>query len=131
MLCQYSKDNFNSDFIFITHYPTSKRPFYTHVDPEDPEFTLSFDLLYRGVEITTGGQRRDNVDSMREGLKLKGLDEDQFSFYLEAFAVGMPQHGGIGMGLERLTQKFLLLDNAKEAGLFPRDINRIDTLLSK
>lgn len=131
MLCKYAKENFGSDFIFITHYPTSKRPFYTAEDENDKGFTKSFDALYRGVEITTGGQRRDNVESMKEGLEMKGLSAEQFDFYLQAFATGMPPHGGIGMGLERLTQKFLELDNVKEATLFPRDINRIDTLLSQ
>lgn len=130
MLCQYAKEHWGSDFIFITHYPVKKRPFYTYEDPNDKGYTCSFDLLYRGVEITTGGRRRDNVASMMEGLEMKGLKPDQFEFYLQAFATGMPPHGGIGMGLERVTQKLMGLDNAKEACLFPRDINRIDTLLS-
>ena len=130
MLCEYSQKEWGSDFIFITHYPVSKRPFYTKEDSEDPGYTKSFDCLYRGVEITTGGQRRDNVAEMEEGLKLKGLKADQFSFYLQAFATGMPPHGGIGMGLERLTQKFLGLSNVKQATTFPREINRIDNLLS-
>lgn len=119
-----------SDFIFITHYPVSKRPMYTMEDAEDPGYTKSFDLLFRGVEITTGGQRRHEHDSLVEGIKMKGLDPEKFSFYLQAFKYGMPPHGGWGMGLERLTQKMLGLANVKEATLFPRDINRIDTLLS-
>jgi len=131
MLCQYASEHFNSDFIFITHYPVSKRSFYTYEDENDLGFTKSFDLLFRGVEITTGGQRRHTVELMLAGLKEKGLDPKIFSFYLQAFKVGMPPHGGIGMGLERLTQKFLGLQNVKEASLFPREINRIDTLLQK
>lgn len=130
-LCEYAKENLNSDFIFITHYPVSKRPFYTYEDEEDPGFTKSFDLLFRGVEITTGGQRVHDYGTLVEKIKDKGLDPDNFSFYLQAFKYGLPPHGGWGMGLERLTQKFTGVHNVKEATLFPRDINRIDTLLSK
>ncbi|MFC1721176.1 aspartate--tRNA(Asn) ligase [Patescibacteria group bacterium] len=130
-LCEYARDKFDSDFIFITHYPVSKRPFYTHEDEDDKGFTKSFDLLFRGVEITTGGQRRHTYDSVVDGIKGKGLNPDDFSFYLQAFKTGMPPHGGIGMGLERLTQKMLNLDNVKKATLFPREINRIDSLLNE
>lgn len=130
-LCQYAREHLGSDFIFVTHYPVSKRPFYTYEDENDPGFTKSFDLLFRGVEITTGGQRRHTYEMLVEGAKLKGLDPEKFAFYAQAFRFGMPPHGGWGMGLERLTQKFLGLENVKEATLFPRDINRIDTLLSK
>lgn len=130
-LCEYALKEFGSDFIFVTHYPTKKRPFYTFVDPEDPEHTYSFDLLFRGVEITTGGRRVHEYDEYLKRLESKGLDPKNFAFYLQAFKYGMPPHGGWGMGLERLTQKFLGLSNVKEATLFPRDINRIDTLLSK
>ncbi len=128
-LCEWSKKEKESDFIFITHYPVSKRPMYTFEDPEDPGYTKSFDLLFRGVEITTGGQRRHEYDNLIEGIKMKGLDPEKFSYYLQAFKYGMPPHGGWGMGLERLTQKMLGLGNIKEATLFPRDINRIDQLL--
>ncbi len=131
MLCEYSKKEWGSDFVFITHYPVSKRPFYTKEDENDVGFTKSFDCLYRGVEITTGGQRRDGLEDVIDGLRIKGLNPDKFNFYLQAFKVGMPPHGGIGMGLERLTQKFLGLDNVKRASAFPREINRIDSLLSE
>lgn len=129
-LCEWAKREHDSDFVFVTHYPVSKRPFYTYEDPEDPGYTKSFDLLFRGVEITTGGQRRHDYDNLVAGAKMKGLDPDNFSFYFQAFKYGMPPHGGWGMGLERLTAKFLNLPNVKEATLFPRDINRIDSLLS-
>ncbi|HEX8947213.1 MAG TPA: aspartate--tRNA(Asn) ligase [Candidatus Paceibacterota bacterium] len=128
-LCEWAKRERGSDFIFITHYPVSKRPMYTFEDPEDPGYTKSFDLLFRGVEITTGGQRWHRYEDILEGIKKKGLDPEKFSFYLQAFKYGMPPHGGWGMGLERLTQKFIGLDNVKEAAVFPRDINRIDVLL--
>ena len=129
-LCEWSKKEHDSDFIFVTHYPVSKRPMYTMEDQTDPGFTNGFDLLFRGVEITTGGQRRHEYQNLVDGIKMKGLDPEKFSYYLQAFKYGMPPHGGWGMGLERLTAKFLGLANVKEATLFPRDINRIDTLLS-
>ena len=130
-LCEYSAKELGSDYIFITHYPVSKRPFYTYEDEADPGFTKSFDLLFRGVEITTGGQRVHNHQDLTERIKAKGLDPEKFHFYLQAFKYGLPPHGGWGMGLERLTQKICGVDNVKEATLFPRDINRIDTLNSK
>lgn len=129
-LCEYAARELGSDFIFITHYPVSKRPFYTMEDPEDPGFTKSFDLLFRGVEILSGSQRVHDYDTLVEKIRSKGLDPEKFSFYLMAFKYGLPPHGGIGMGLERLTQKYLGIDNVKEATLFPRDMNRIDVLLS-
>jgi nondiscriminating aspartyl-tRNA synthetase len=129
-LCEYSASELGSDFIFITHYPVQKRPFYTLEDAEDPGFTKSFDLLFRGVEITTGGQRVHDIEMLKQKATEKGLDPDKFSFYLQAFKYGIPPHGGWGMGLERLTAKLCGIKNVKEATLFPRDINRIDTLLS-
>jgi nondiscriminating aspartyl-tRNA synthetase len=130
-LCEYAKNELGSDFIFITHYPVSKRPFYTYEDETDPGFTKSFDLLFRGVEITTGGQRVHDPEMMIKKIKERNLEPERFSFYLQAFQYGMPPHGGWGMGLERLTAKICGVANVKEATLFPRDINRIDTLLSK
>ena len=130
-LSEYALKELNSDFIFITHYPVSKRPFYTYEDEEDKGFTKSFDLLFRGVEIATGGQRVHDYNTLLEKLKEKNLDPNDFSFYLQAFKYGMPPHGGWGMGLERLTQKIFNLDNVKEATLFPREMNRIDKLLSE
>lgn len=129
-LSEWAKSEHNSDFIFITHYPVAKRPMYTMEDPEDVGFTKSFDLLFRGVEITTGGQRRHEYHNLVDGMVMKGLKPDMFSYYLQAFKYGMPPHGGFGMGLERLTAKMVGIDSVKEATLFPRDLNRIDTLLS-
>lgn len=129
-LCEYAKEELGSDFIFITHYPVSKRPFYTYEDENDLGYTKSFDLLFRGVEITTGGQRVHDLETLKEKITAKGLKPESFSFYLQAFKHGIPPHGGWGMGLERLTAKFCGVKNVKEATLFPRDINRIDTLLS-
>jgi nondiscriminating aspartyl-tRNA synthetase len=130
-LCEYARTELNSDFIFITHYPVSKRPFYTYEDETDPGFTKSFDCLFRGVEITTGGQRVHNAEDLMRRMEMKGLKPENFSYYLQIFKMGIPPHGGWGMGLERLTAKFTGAKNVKEATLFPRDINRIDTLLSQ
>jgi nondiscriminating aspartyl-tRNA synthetase len=130
-LCEYAAKELGSDFIFITHYPTTKRPFYTMEDPEDPGFSKCFDLLYRGVEISSGNQRVHDYDALVKKMEWKGLNPEQFSFYLQAFKYGMPPHGGFALGLERITQKYLGLENVKQASLFPRDINRIDNRLSK
>lgn len=129
-LCQWSKKEKGSDFIFITHYPVSKRPFYVYEDEEDPGFTKSFDLLFRGLEITTGGQRIHDHDTLVNNVRSRGLDPEKFSFYLQAFQYGMPPHGGSAIGLERFTARLLNIPNIKEAAVFPRDINRIDTLLN-
>ena len=130
-ICEYAAEKWGSDFVFVTHYPVSKRPFYTMEDMQDPGNTKSFDLLYRGVEIVSGSQRVHDYEMLVDKIKSKGLDPEKFEFYLMAFKYGIPPHGGIGMGLERLTQKFLGLENVKEATLFPRDINRIDQRLSQ
>jgi nondiscriminating aspartyl-tRNA synthetase len=130
-LSEYAKEKLNSEFIFVTHYPVAKRPMYTYEDEEDPGHTKSFDLLFRGVEITTGGQRVNDYETLVEKIKGKGLNPDDFSFYLQAFKYGMPPEGGLGMGLERLTARLLNLPNVKEATLFPRDLNRIDVRLSQ
>ena len=92
-----------SDFVFVTHYPGRKRPFYTMDDPEDPRYTLSFDLLFRGMEITTGGQRIHNYGQQVEKLKARGMEPEDFSGYLLFHKHGAPPHGGLGIGLERLT----------------------------
>ncbi|MEK7508396.1 MAG: aspartate--tRNA(Asn) ligase, partial [Patescibacteria group bacterium] len=129
-LGEYAKRKYDSDFIFITHYPTKKRPMYTYPDETDPEYTKSFDLLFRGVEITTGGQRLNDYNQLVENIRKWGLDPANFSFYLQAFKYGMPPEGGLAIGLERLTAKLLGVDNVKQATLFPRDLNRIDLQIS-
>jgi len=124
-ICEYAQKKYGSEFIFITHFPTKKRPFYTMPDPDSPKETLSFDLLFRGVEITTGGQRIHLYEDYVSKMKERGMDLRKFEDYLKAFRYGMPPHGGIGIGLERLTMKFAGLENIREASLFPRDINRL------
>jgi len=130
-LSEYAKKEFGSDFIFITNFPRQKRPFYTMDDPEDAGTTKCYDLLFRGIELLSGNQREHRYNVLVEKMKWKGLDPEKFDFYLQAFKYGMPPHGGLAMGLERLTARFLNIQNIKEATLFPRDINRIDKRLSE
>lgn len=130
-LCEYAHKKFGSDFIFVTHYLVKKRPFYTYEDENDQGYTKSFDLLFRGLEITTGGQRINDYDKLVANIKAWKLDPEKFSYYLESFKYGMPPEGGLAIGLERITAKLLGIENIKEATLFPRDLNRIDTLLSE
>ncbi|MBI4087953.1 aspartate--tRNA(Asn) ligase [Candidatus Kaiserbacteria bacterium] len=130
-ICDWAKKEKGSDFVFITHYPVSKRPFYTYEDEEDPGFTNSFDLLFRGLEITTGGQRVHNHAMLVKRIEERGMKPEQFSYYLQAFKYGMPPHGGSATGLERITARTLELQNVKEATLFPRDLNRIDVRLTQ
>ena len=125
MLGKYAKKQFNSDFIFITHYPSKKRPFYTMDDPADPEYTLSFDLLFRGLEITSGGQRVHDYKQQVEKMEKLGMNPEEFATYLMLHKYGAPPHGGLGLGLERLTMHLLGAKNVREATMFPRDINRV------
>ncbi|MFA4998944.1 MAG: aspartate--tRNA(Asn) ligase [Candidatus Paceibacterota bacterium] len=129
-ICKFSKEKYDSDLIFITHYPTKKRPFYTYQDPEDENYTLSFDLLCRGLEIVTGGQRIHQYKKLLENIKKWGNKPEDFSFYLQAFKYGMPPEGGFAFGLERVVKQILELENLREASAFPRDMERIDQRLS-
>ena len=114
-----------SEFVFVTHYPTAKRPFYAMEDEENPQVTKSFDLLFRGLEVTTGGQRIHDYAAQLAKMKARGMDPEQFESYLQIHKHGMPPHGGLGMGLERFTARLLEQDNVRRACLFPRDIHRI------
>lgn len=129
-ICRYVLERYGSDLAFITHYPTSKRPFYTYPDPEDPEYTLSFDLLGKGLEWLTGGQRIHEYEKLLKNIKGRGLNPSDFALYLEAFKYGMPPEGGFAFGAERITMQILGLGNVKEASLFPRDMERVDLRLS-
>jgi len=122
---QYAKEEYDSDFIALTHYPTNMRPFYTMPDEDNPEETKSFDLIFRGTEMVTGSQRIHQYDKLVANIKKFGLDPKDFSFYLQAFKYAMPPHGGWGMGLERIVYKLLGLKSIKEAVLFPRDVKRL------
>jgi nondiscriminating aspartyl-tRNA synthetase len=124
-LCEYAQKEYGSEFIFVTHFPAAKRPFYAMNDREDPRVALSFDLLFRGLEITTGGQRIHNYTEQIEKMKSLGMDIEDFSSYLDIHKYGMPPHGGLGIGLERLLMKLLNQQNIRQASMFPRDINRL------
>jgi nondiscriminating aspartyl-tRNA synthetase len=130
-ICEYAKRELGSDFVFITHFPNTKRAFYTYADPENPDSTLSFDLLFRGLEINSGSKRIHNYQDLLTKMESRGMDPEKFSFYLQAFKYGMPPHGGCSTGLERITARMLELTNVKEASSFPRDMTRIDTPLSE
>lgn len=125
LIGEYFKSEYGADFVFVTHYPSKKRPFYAMDDPEDKEFTLSFDLLFRGLEITTGGQRIHDYETLLKKIAEKGMDIEGMEDYLDCFKYGMPPHGGLGIGLERLTMKMIGEDNVREACLFPRDMTRL------
>ena len=122
---QYAKDKFNSDFIFITHYPWSDRPFYTMPSREDEKETYGFDLLYNGLEIVTGGQRIHKHEELVLNMKKKKVTPEGMEFYLNTFKYGIPPHGGWAMGSERIIKQMLGLDSIKEAVLFPRDVKRL------
>ncbi len=126
LIGQYFKEECNADFVFVTHYPSKKRPFYAMEDPSDPVFTLSFDCLFHGMEITTGGQRIHDYHMLMEKLAARGMTEEGIEYYLNAFKYGMPPHGGLGIGLERLTMKLLGEDNVRETTMFPRDLSRLE-----
>lgn len=125
LLCKYAEKEFGSEFIFVTHYPSAKRPFYAMDDPENPKYTLSFDLLFRGIEITTGGQRIHDYNEQVKKMKDRGMNVDAFESYLMVHKYGVPPHGGLGLGLERLTMHLLGFKNVRNASIFPRDINRV------
>ena len=126
LIGKYFKEEYDADFVFVTHYPSKKRPFYAMDDPEDTRYTLSFDLLYHGLEITTGGQRIHDLSMLEEKIEAKDMTEEGLEQYLDAFRFGMPPHGGLGIGLERLTMQLLGEDNVREACLFPRDMSRLE-----
>ncbi|MDY5349320.1 MAG: aspartate--tRNA(Asn) ligase [Candidatus Ventricola sp.] len=119
-------EDYGSEFVFVTHYPSKKRPFYAADDPEDPRYTLSFDLLFRGLEVTTGGQRIHDYGEQVNKLIRKGMDPEDFAGYLMIHKYGTCPHGGLGLGLERLTSKLVGENNVREACLFPRDQQRIE-----
>jgi len=129
-ICNWAKEEYGSPFVFITHYPVEKRPFYTMPDPKDEKHTLSFDLLGIQEEWVTGGQRINDYDSLLENMKKWKIDPKSLEIYLQAFRYGMPKEGGFAMGIERITKDLLGLKNIREASLFPRDMERVDEKLS-
>lgn len=126
LIGRYFKEEYDSDFVFVTHYPSKKRPFYAMDDPADPKFTLSFDLLFKGLEVTTGGQRIHDYQEILAKMEKRNMDPEDIASYLMIFKYGMPPHGGLGIGLERLTMRLLDEQNVRETSLFPRDVTRLE-----
>ncbi len=124
-LAEWARQEHGSDFLFVTGYPMVKRPFYTHPDPARPAYSNSFDLLFRGTELVTGGQRLHIYGDYLAALARAGYPTEPFETYLEAFRHGMPPHGGFAIGLERLLTQLLGLPNVRLATLFPRDMGRV------
>lgn len=125
MLGEYFAKKENSDFVWVTGYPTRKRPFYTKAREDNHEVSRGFDLIFRGMEIITGGQRINDYNELVNSIQSRGLKPEDFEYYLQAFRYGMPPEGGFALGLERLTARLLDLENIRLTTLFPRDINRL------
>jgi nondiscriminating aspartyl-tRNA synthetase len=124
-LGEWARREFGSDFLFVIGYPMVKRPFYTHPDPTHPAYSRSFDLLFRGLELVTGGQRLHRYEEYLSSLAARNMPLEPFEDYLQAFKYGMPPHGGFAIGLERWIARLLELPNIREATLFPRDLTRL------
>jgi nondiscriminating aspartyl-tRNA synthetase len=121
----WAQREYGSDFLYVTGYPTAKRAFYTHPEPGRPEYSNSFDLIFRGVELVSGSQRLHRYDDYLAALQARGLDPAAFGGYLEAFRHGMPPHGGFAIGLERWIARLVDAPNVRETTLFPRDLHRL------
>lgn len=128
-ICAYSAQNLGSDLIFISHFLTKKKPFYVYPDPANPVYAFSVDLLGRGVEWSSGGQRLHDYPTILANAKEWGLKEEEIALYLQSFKYGVPPLCGFALGAERVTMHILGLKNIREASLFPRDMERIDTRL--
>ena len=124
-LSEWARRTHGSEFLFVTGYPMAKRPFYTHPDPARPGYSNSFDLLFRGLELVTGGQRLHRHADYVAALAARGEEPAAYQDYLDVFAHGMPPHGGFAIGLERWTARLLGVANVREATLFPRDLHRL------
>jgi nondiscriminating aspartyl-tRNA synthetase len=121
----WARDRFGCDFVAVEGYPMAKRPFYTHPQPEDPRWSRSFDLLFRGLELVTGGQRLHRHADYVTAIKARGESPQAYADYLLAFEHGMPPHGGFAIGLERWTARLTRAENVRDVTLFPRDLHRL------
>ena len=124
-LGRWGLEEHGSDFVAVEGYPMAKRPFYTHPEPGDPRWSNSLDLLFRGLELTTGGQRLHRYADYLAALAATGESPEAYAGYLDAFTHGMPPHGGFAIGLERWTARLVGADNVRETTLFPRDLHRL------
>lgn len=125
LLGEWARREHGSEFLFVTGYPTEQRAFYTAPDPARPTYSNAFDLIFRGVELVSGGQRLHRHEDYLATLERRGMRAESFEGYLEAFRHGMPPHGGFAIGLERLIMRLMELPNIREATLFPRDLGRL------
>jgi nondiscriminating aspartyl-tRNA synthetase len=125
LLGAWAQEQHRSDFLAVEGYPARKRPFYTHPEPGDPTATNSFDLLFRGQELVTGGQRLHEIADYERALAERGEPLATYAGYLDAFRHGMPPHGGFAIGLERWTAQLAQRDNIRQTTLFPRDRQRL------
>jgi nondiscriminating aspartyl-tRNA synthetase len=125
LISEYIEKQTGSELVFLTHYPVHIRPFYSQPSPDDPGYTETFDLLFRGLEIASGGQRIHDYAQLKANIETRGLDPESFKDYLDIFKYGAPPHGGWGLGSERIVQKLFGLSSIKEAILYPRDVKRI------
>jgi len=130
-MCKWSLEEKGSDLVFISHFATKKKHFYVLPDPEDPTYAFSVDLLGRGVEWSSGGQRLNDYETILKHLDEWGLKQKDVEIYLQSFKYGVPPLGGFALGAERMTMHILGLKNVREASLFPRDMERIDLRLSR
>jgi len=128
-ICAYAKEKLGSELIFVSHFISAKKPFYVYPDPADPTYAFSVDLLGRGVEWSSGGQRLHNYDEILDHVKKWGLKPEDIELYLQSFRYGVPPLGGFALGAERMTMHILGLKNIREASMFPRDMERIDLRL--
>jgi len=130
-ICLWAQEKHGSELIFVSHFLTKKKPFYVYPDPQDPGYGFSVDLLGRGVEWSSGGQRLHDYSEIRKAAEEWGLKESDIELYLQSFRYGVPPLGGFALGAERMTMHILGLKNIREASLFPRDMERIDTRFSR
>jgi nondiscriminating aspartyl-tRNA synthetase len=124
-LCQWAEREHGSELLFVTGYPLTSKPFYTHPDPARPSYANGFDLLFRGTEIVTGGQRLHRHEDYLAALAARGLDPAPFAGFLQVFEHGMPPHGGFAIGLERFTAQLTGAANVRQVTMFPRDLHRL------
>ena len=130
-ICKWAHEEKGSELVFISHFETKKKPFYVYPDPEDPTYAFSVDLLGRGVEWSSGGQRLNDYKTILKHIDEWGLKKKDVELYLQSFKYGVPPLGGFALGAERMTMHILGLKNIREASLFPRDMERIDLRLSR
>ena len=124
-LGEWARERYGSDVLAVEGYPMRKRPFYTHPQSDDPRWSNSFDLIFRGLELVTGGQRLHRHSDYVAAIEARGESPDAYASYLSAFAHGMPPHGGFAIGLERWVSRLIEASNIREVTLFPRDLHRL------